>query len=110
MNVQDKSISKEELRGILGSRVTMDPNANKKRIHGKEINDSIVMQDRLLHNVNTYIKDLTFDECIFNADVNIGDYEKAGTITFYNCIFNKSIKVFFGNSSFTGNCVFNGNL
>jgi len=110
MNGQDKSISKEELRGILGSRVTMDPNANQKRLHGKEINDPIVMQDRLSNNLNTYIKDLTFDECIFNEDVNIGSYEKAGNVTFYNCIFNKSIGIEFRNSSFTGNCVVNSDL
>jgi uncharacterized protein YjbI with pentapeptide repeats len=110
MNAFTKPISKTELQAVLRNRITLDYPAYEKRIDAKEVNDEVVLEQRILLNNNTYITPLTFNNCIFNEMVNVGLYENAGRITFQDCVFNKGISVDLDNSFFEGNCVFNDDL
>lgn len=110
MSSYNKAVSKQELLGIIENRVSTDHRVAEKRVYAREFNDEVIMQKGLQHNSGTFIQPLTYDECTFNAAVDIGIYQNAESIEFHNCIFNNSIKVQFQNSEFTGNCVFNNDL
>ncbi len=110
MTEKIKIINKDELNAILSDRVSMDYNSRGKRINCKEINEKIILHQRISHNSNTYILTLIFDECTFNEPVDIGVYENAGEVKFNNCTFNNTVKIQFENSSFSGTCIFNSDL
>ena len=110
MTSKNQILTKQELQEVIENRVSMDHTIPEKIIYGKEINDEVLTQKGLLFNNAASIQPLRFNECTFNAIVDIGIYQNAGRIKFHNCTFNSPIKVQFDNSSFSGDCVFNNDL
>jgi len=109
--IEKQVISKNELGGILANRMArIGYGPESKKIQGKEINDGIVLQQRISVPYDTFIQSLVFDDCIFNQQVDLGDYEQAGAVRFYNCIFNNIVKIQLSNSSLSRDCIFNSDL
>jgi len=103
-------LSENELNNLSNTRVSFHHTDGPKRIQGKVINYNTTLQQRIFRNSNTFIRELVFDDCIFNGVVDIGDYEFAGSVSFEDCVFNNSVKFGLGNVSYSKNCEFNSDL
>ncbi len=107
MTQNRQEISEQQLAALIHSRITLQHSDGPKRIVGKLVNHSTVLNKRISLNSGTYIRDLVFGDCVFNGSVDIGDYDSAGSVSFESCTFNNSVRFNLDNTSYTQNCVFN---
>ena len=96
-----------ELNQILNSREKVGYPNEQKNIRNREIDSAITLNRYRQLNNEVSTAELVFINCRFNKEVDIGDYQSAGSVTFKTCNFEENVIIRSSrNTKFVSDCEF----
>lgn len=104
-------LSGDELHDLLHGRVGFSALGAPKRAINRRIVEPLIWEQPVQRNSQMPFSALSFEDCVFEKEVKIGEFKAAGQVSFSNCVFEEDvIWATLDNVSYSGKVIFEKSL